>query len=81
VTVLCCPIFRMRRVCWRDKSRDGHTMPYRLLRPENYDKTKRYLLVLALHGWGERGTDNNALANLAFFPDGSIRADLLEVIE
>ncbi|HEV3344063.1 MAG TPA: hypothetical protein VG125_27055 [Pirellulales bacterium] len=42
------------------KSRDGHTMPYRLLRPENYDKSKRYPLVLVLHGWGERGTDNKS---------------------
>ena len=34
------------------------TMPYRLLIPENYDKKKRYPLVLFLHGYGERGSDN-----------------------
>ena len=33
-------------------------MPYRLLEPESYDKSKKYPLVLFLHGWGERGTDN-----------------------
>ncbi len=34
------------------------TLPYRLFVPENYDTTKSYPLVLALHGSGERGTDN-----------------------
>jgi predicted peptidase len=40
--------------------RDGTTMPYRLLVPEDYDKGKKYPLVFILHGWGERGTDNQA---------------------
>lgn len=34
------------------------TLPYRILFPENYDKTKSYPLVLFLHGAGERGKDN-----------------------
>ena len=34
------------------------TLPYRLLFPENYDKKKKYPLVLFLHGAGERGKDN-----------------------
>lgn len=34
------------------------TMPYRILFPENYDRTKKYPLVLFLHGAGERGNDN-----------------------
>ena len=38
--------------------RDGAKMPYRLTKPEGYDKAKKYPLVLILHGWGERGTDN-----------------------
>jgi predicted peptidase len=38
---------------------DAH-MPYRLLKPDGYDRTRKYPLVLALHGWGERGTDNKA---------------------
>ncbi len=34
------------------------SMPYRLLIPENYEKSKSYPLVLFFHGYGERGTDN-----------------------
>jgi len=37
---------------------DGRTLPYRILFPENYDETKKYPLVLFLHGAGERGDDN-----------------------
>lgn len=33
-------------------------MPYRLFVPADYDETQSYPLVLALHGAGERGTDN-----------------------
>jgi len=36
----------------------GDTLPYRILLPENYDKAKKYPLVLFLHGGGERGRDN-----------------------
>jgi predicted peptidase len=36
----------------------GNTLPYRILYPENYDKTKKYPLLLFLHGSGERGSDN-----------------------
>lgn len=36
------------------------TLPYRLLLPENYDATKKYPLILFLHGAGERGNDNEA---------------------
>jgi predicted peptidase len=39
-------------------SEKGDVLPYRILYPENYDKTKKYPLVLFLHGGGERGTDN-----------------------
>ena len=34
------------------------TLPYRILYPENYDKTQKYPLFLFLHGAGERGNDN-----------------------
>lgn len=36
----------------------GDTLPYRILYPENYDKSKKYPLVLFLHGGGEKGRDN-----------------------
>jgi len=41
------------------KGTQGRTMPYRLYVPENYDKQKRYPLVLYLHGGGGRGDDNH----------------------
>jgi predicted peptidase len=37
---------------------EGKVLPYRILYPENYDKSKKYPLVLFLHGAGERGKDN-----------------------
>jgi acetyl esterase/lipase len=36
----------------------GNTLPYRILYPDHYDKTKKYPLILFLHGAGERGNDN-----------------------
>ena len=36
----------------------GNILPYRILYPDNYDKTKKYPLILLLHGGGERGNDN-----------------------
>jgi len=36
----------------------GDTLPYRILFPENFDPTKKYPLVVVLHGAGERGNDN-----------------------
>ncbi len=36
------------------------TLPYRLLLPKNYDASKKYPLILFLHGSGERGNDNEA---------------------
>ncbi len=38
----------------------GDSLPYRLLLPKNYDATKKYPLVLFLHGSGERGNNNEA---------------------
>lgn len=37
---------------------EGRRMPYRILFPENYDRKRKYPLVLFLHGAGERGVDN-----------------------
>ncbi|WP_218916659.1 carboxylesterase family protein [Alkaliflexus imshenetskii] len=39
-------------------SKQGDTLLYRILYPENYDRSKKYPLVLFLHGAGERGNDN-----------------------
>ena len=38
--------------------KEGKTLPYRILLPEDYDVEKKYPLVLFLHGSGERGNDN-----------------------
>ncbi len=40
------------------EAKDGGTLPYRMLLPDNYDPAKKYPLVLFLHGAGERGDDN-----------------------
>jgi predicted esterase len=37
---------------------DGSWLPYRIFRPARLDPQVKYPLVLALHGAGERGTDN-----------------------
>ena len=37
---------------------EGKILPYRILYPENYDKSKKYPLVLFMHGAGERGNNN-----------------------
>lgn len=36
----------------------GEQLPYRILYPKDYDQSKKYPLVLLLHGGGERGDDN-----------------------
>jgi predicted esterase len=41
----------------------GYTLPYRLFTPLGYDASKKYPLVLMLHGSGESGTDNIAPAS------------------
>ncbi len=38
----------------------GASMPYRLYVPESYDASKKYPVVVFLHGAGERGSDNSA---------------------
>jgi predicted peptidase len=37
---------------------ESNVLPYRILFPEGYDNTKKYPLILLLHGAGERGKDN-----------------------
>jgi predicted peptidase len=36
------------------------TLPYRIFKPDNYNPSKKYPLILFLHGAGERGNDNEA---------------------
>lgn len=36
----------------------GHTLPYQVMFPAEYDEAKAYPLVVFLHGAGERGSDN-----------------------
>lgn len=40
------------------KSESVLTLPYRILFPAEYDASKKYPLIILLHGGGERGTDN-----------------------
>ena len=40
-------------------AKDGQALPYRLFLPKNRDSQKSYPLVLAMHGAGERGTDDS----------------------
>ena len=43
---------------WYVRKKDS--LPYRLLLPKDYDASKKYPLILFLHGGGERGKDNKA---------------------
>lgn len=42
------------------ESSDGLSLPYRILFPENYKAGDKFPLLVFLHGYGERGTDNEA---------------------
>lgn len=37
---------------------NGNTLPYQIMFPKDYDQTKKYPLLIFLHGAGERGNDN-----------------------
>jgi enterochelin esterase-like enzyme len=39
-------------------SRYNDTLPYRLIKPENYDPAKKYPLVVFMHDYWEKGSDN-----------------------
>jgi predicted peptidase len=52
------PLDRFETRTYRDAG--GEELPYRLLRPKDYQSAKRYPLILFLHGAGERGKDNRA---------------------
>lgn len=40
------------------ETKEGQSIPYRMLLPENYNSDTSYPLVIFLHGAGERGNDN-----------------------
>ena len=40
--------------------KEGDTLNYRMLLPENFDSGKEYPVLFFLHGAGERGNDNEA---------------------
>ena len=42
----------------RQHKQGDFVLPYRLLKPKDYDPKQKYPVVLFLHGGGERGTDN-----------------------
>jgi|GEM_PF-2746290 len=44
---------------YRSITFQGTTLPYRLFIPDNYSAATKYPVMLALHGWGESGTDND----------------------
>lgn len=50
-------------------------LPYRILLPEDYDRSKQYPLLLFLHGIGERGRDNEQQLRwgASLFQDKNIR--------
>jgi predicted peptidase len=54
----------------------GDTLRYRIQYPLQYDATKKYPLVLLLHGAGERGSDNQAqlVWGGSLFADSMVRA-------
>lgn len=58
------------------------TLPYRILLPLHYSKSKKYPLVIFLHGSGERGNDNEAqLAHGgSLFLEDSVRSNFPAII-
>lgn len=56
---------------------NGHTLPYRILWPENMEKGKKYPLFIYLHGMGQGGRDNEkqlqGRADLFLKPENRVR--------
>ena len=60
----------------------GDTLKYRVLFPENYDKSRNYPLVVFLHGSGERGNDNEKqlIHGASLFTDAETRRDFPSIV-
>ena len=68
ITSLCLLLFSLIQFSFSQQSQDPITnlfenhkvgnLPYRLLKPLNFDTKKKYPVILSLHGAGGRGTDN-----------------------
>lgn len=62
------------------KNSRGESLPYRLFIPAQYDRNKKYPLVLFLHGGGGRGNDNQKQIDggngylIDFFTDNEAQA-------
>jgi predicted esterase len=49
-------------------SHDGEKLPYRLMKPLNYDSTQKYPVILCLHHGGAHGRDNAAQVQASYAP-------------
>jgi predicted peptidase len=60
----------------------GDTLPYRILYPDHYDQTKKYPLILFLHGGGERGKDNEKqlVHGARLFIDSAVRKEFPAIV-
>jgi predicted peptidase len=58
------------------------TLPYRILLPNNYDASKKYPLILFLHGAGERGRNNESqlIHGSKFFLKAELREQFLAIV-
>lgn len=60
---------------WGELKKDGYSLPYRILFPLQYDASKKYPVIVFLHGAAEKGFDNKSQLNNggALFLRDSIR--------
>ncbi len=61
---------------------NGDTLPYRVLLPLNYDRSKKYPVIFFLHGAGERGRDNEKQLALGskLFANEEIRKEYPSIV-
>jgi len=64
--LLCCTAYAqdLSEYKWCVITKNNHYLPYRLLYPQNFDSTKKYPLLVFLHGAYEKGTDNQLQLNI-----------------